>query len=178
MVKLARIHTSSPHYGKNAPLLTIQIASSAFLSIDIQTYFTKHDISPSEFHYINVSTVAASASEFLSMGDALSKANALIEKATSADALLSTPFISKHVIFSDAVTRVLSPLDGRSEVGKFLCIGMNYIDHCTEQNVPVPEVPLVFSKFGSCVVGPGDASKLHAYNDCCCSDFTYLCISI
>ena len=42
-------------------------------------------------------------------------------------------------------------------VGKFLCIGMNYVDHCAEQNVPVPAVPLVFSKFGSCVVGPGDA---------------------
>ena len=33
---------------------------------------------------------------------------------------------------------------------------MNYIDHCTEQNCPVPTVPLVFNKFGSCIVGPGD----------------------
>ena len=33
---------------------------------------------------------------------------------------------------------------------------MNYVDHCVEQNVPVPSVPLVFSKFGSCVCGPGD----------------------
>ncbi len=27
-------------------------------------------------------------------------------------------------------------------------------DHCTEQNVPIPEEPLVFSKFGDCIVGP------------------------
>ena len=33
---------------------------------------------------------------------------------------------------------------------------MNYVDHCTEQNVPVPSVPLVFSKFGSCIIGPDE----------------------
>lgn len=33
---------------------------------------------------------------------------------------------------------------------------MNYVDHCEEQGVPVPKVPLVFSKFGTCIVGPGD----------------------
>ena len=33
---------------------------------------------------------------------------------------------------------------------------MNYVDHCTEQNIEVPTVPLVFSKFGSCIVGPTD----------------------
>jgi 2-keto-4-pentenoate hydratase/2-oxohepta-3-ene-1,7-dioic acid hydratase in catechol pathway len=27
-------------------------------------------------------------------------------------------------------------------------------DHCTEQNVPIPEEPLVFSKFGDCIIGP------------------------
>ena len=38
---------------------------------------------------------------------------------------------------------------------------MNYVDHCTEQNVPVPTVPLVFSKFGSCIVGPGDGIPIY-----------------
>jgi len=32
---------------------------------------------------------------------------------------------------------------------------MNYKDHCTEQDLPIPEEPVVFSKFGSnCIVGP------------------------
>ena len=160
MVKLARIQTSSPLHGKS-PLLTIQIPSSSFLSTEVQSYFTENDIPPSEPHYINISSIASSASAFLSLGaDALAKAHALIENATSPDASLTSPFFSRHVIFHEEVTRILSPLDGRSEVGKFLCIGMNYIDHCTEQNVPVPTVPLVFSKFGSCVVGPGDSSEL------------------
>jgi acylpyruvate hydrolase len=40
--------------------------------------------------------------------------------------------------------------------GKILCIGQNYADHCAEQNKPLPERPILFSKFPSCVIGPGD----------------------
>ena len=39
------------------------------------------------------------------------------------------------------------------------------MDHCTEQNVPVPTVPLVFSKFGSCIVGQGDGIPLYHGGD-------------
>ena len=28
---------------------------------------------------------------------------------------------------------------------KILCVGKNYVDHCTEQNVPVPTEPIIFS---------------------------------
>lgn len=33
---------------------------------------------------------------------------------------------------------------------------MNYIDHCTEQNIPVPEQPVIFNKFPSSLAGPND----------------------
>lgn len=33
-------------------------------------------------------------------------------------------------------------------------MGMNYKDHCEEQNVPVPEEPIFFNKFASCLHGP------------------------
>ena len=33
---------------------------------------------------------------------------------------------------------------------------MNYTDHCTEQNIPVPEEPVVFNKFASALAGPND----------------------
>lgn len=33
---------------------------------------------------------------------------------------------------------------------------MNYVDHCKEQNVPVPKEPIIFSKFASSIVGPYD----------------------
>jgi len=38
--------------------------------------------------------------------------------------------------------------------GKIIGIGLNYMDHCREQNVKVPERPLVFAKFGTAVNGP------------------------
>lgn len=33
---------------------------------------------------------------------------------------------------------------------------MNYTDHCAEQNIPVPEQPVIFNKFPSSLAGPND----------------------
>jgi 2-keto-4-pentenoate hydratase/2-oxohepta-3-ene-1,7-dioic acid hydratase in catechol pathway len=52
------------------------------------------------------------------------------------------------------LVQLLAPL---SNPPKLVAIGLNYMDHCREQNVPVPERPLVFAKFASSIVGPGDA---------------------
>jgi len=38
--------------------------------------------------------------------------------------------------------------------GKIIGIGLNYMDHCREQNVKIPERPLVFAKYGTAVTGP------------------------
>ncbi|XP_065827345.1 fumarylacetoacetate hydrolase domain-containing protein 2-like [Oscarella lobularis] len=43
---------------------------------------------------------------------------------------------------------------------KVICIGMNYVDHCTEQNVPVPKEPVIFSKFASAITDPGSPVSL------------------
>lgn len=45
---------------------------------------------------------------------------------------------------------------------KLICIGMNYYDHCTEQNFPVPKEPVIFSKFASAIAAPGDPIALDA----------------
>ena len=37
---------------------------------------------------------------------------------------------------------------------KVICIGLNYDDHCREQNVARPESPIVFVKFPSAINGP------------------------
>ena len=42
------------------------------------------------------------------------------------------------------------------QVGKFICIGLNYSDHAAESNMPVPKEPIVFMKATSCIVGPND----------------------
>ncbi|XP_013185152.1 fumarylacetoacetate hydrolase domain-containing protein 2 [Amyelois transitella] len=50
-----------------------------------------------------------------------------------------------------------APITGMDKV---LCIGLNYKDHCEEQNLTPPPVPMIFSKFASCVIGPNDVLKL------------------
>lgn len=44
--------------------------------------------------------------------------------------------------------------------GKIICIGRNYVAHAREHNADVPEVPLLFLKPPSSVIGPGDAIVL------------------
>jgi 2-keto-4-pentenoate hydratase/2-oxohepta-3-ene-1,7-dioic acid hydratase in catechol pathway len=36
-----------------------------------------------------------------------------------------------------------------------VAIGLNYMDHCREQNIEPPEAPIIFAKFPNAVVGPG-----------------------
>ena len=40
--------------------------------------------------------------------------------------------------------------------GKLICIGLNYRDHAAESNMPLPERPVVFSKFATAVIAPGE----------------------
>ena len=40
--------------------------------------------------------------------------------------------------------------------GKVVCIGLNYRDHAEESGLPLPKMPVVFSKFSSCVIAPGE----------------------
>lgn len=44
--------------------------------------------------------------------------------------------------------------------GKVICIGLNYRDHAEESGLPIPEAPLVFSKFTTSVIGPDEAVVL------------------
>merc|ERR1711920_799049 len=62
-----------------------------------------------------------------------------------------------------ASVRVLAPI---YDPEKVLCVGMNYRDHCTEQNFPIPEVPLLFNKFASSIIGPGE--DITAYREITC----------
>jgi len=40
--------------------------------------------------------------------------------------------------------------------GKLICIGLNYRDHAAESNMAIPEQPVVFSKFTTAVIAPGE----------------------
>ena len=42
------------------------------------------------------------------------------------------------------------------QVGKLVCIGLNYSDHAAETNNPIPASPIIFMKATSAIVGPDD----------------------
>ncbi|MRT42823.1 ureidoglycolate lyase [Enterobacteriaceae bacterium RIT702] len=46
------------------------------------------------------------------------------------------------------------------QIGKFICIGLNYADHAAETGADIPLEPVVFSKWTSAVVGPNDAVRI------------------
>ena len=49
------------------------------------------------------------------------------------------------------VARLGAPVPTPAQV---FAIGLNYRDHAEEANLPIPDVPMVFTKFPSCIVGP------------------------
>lgn len=58
---------------------------------------------------------------------------------------------SRHVLGRTKV-EILAPV---TDPEKVICIGMNYSDHCAEQNIAIPTVPIVFSKFPNAITHPG-----------------------
>jgi 2-keto-4-pentenoate hydratase/2-oxohepta-3-ene-1,7-dioic acid hydratase in catechol pathway len=73
---------------------------------------------------------------------ALKTAHAVVARATDDGVGLLAP----------ARVRLLAPLP---RPGKIFGIGLNYRDHAAETGSQIPEVPLVFSKAVTAVVGPG-----------------------
>jgi len=58
----------------------------------------------------------------------------------------SLPLVADPVRFGSCV----------NNVGKFICIGLNYADHAAESGVAVPSEPVVFMKATSAITGPND----------------------
>ncbi len=57
----------------------------------------------------------------------------------------------------DAGTRI-GPCVGN--VGKFVCVGLNYSDHAAESGLEVPPEPVLFFKATSAIVGPNDSIEI------------------
>ena len=58
-----------------------------------------------------------------------------------------------------ADTKLLSPVP---DLGKVLCIGLNYRDHAIETGAAIPTEPVVFNKLKGCLCGPEDEVPLPA----------------
>ncbi|WP_395446252.1 ureidoglycolate lyase (plasmid) [Aminobacter sp. UC22_36] len=46
------------------------------------------------------------------------------------------------------------------EIGKFICIGLNYADHAAESGLPIPAEPIIFIKVNSAICGPNDTVRI------------------
>lgn len=46
------------------------------------------------------------------------------------------------------------------QVGKFICIGLNYSDHAAETGAAIPDEPIVFMKATSSICGPNDGIEI------------------
>ena len=64
-------------------------------------------------------------------------------------------------------TRRLPAVKGRprlgppvGNVGKFVAIGLNFVDHAKETNSPIPSDPIVFFKANTSISGPNDPIML------------------
>ena len=53
--------------------------------------------------------------------------------------------------------RLLAPV---TDPQKVLCVGLNYADHARESGAAIPGEPVLFSKFPSALIGPGDTILL------------------
>jgi 2-keto-4-pentenoate hydratase/2-oxohepta-3-ene-1,7-dioic acid hydratase in catechol pathway len=53
--------------------------------------------------------------------------------------------------------QLLAPV---GDPGKIMCIGQNYRDHCEEQNQPIPERAILFSKYATTINDPNGQVRL------------------
>ncbi len=65
----------------------------------------------------------------------------------------------KGLLVECSRVRLLAPVP---RPGKLICIGLNYRDHAAESKMKIPERPVVFSKFTTSVVAPGEPVMLPA----------------
>jgi 2-keto-4-pentenoate hydratase/2-oxohepta-3-ene-1,7-dioic acid hydratase in catechol pathway len=89
----------------------------------------------------------SSMREFLEQGDsAMEKAKQVLESAKSSDDSYS----------AEQVTLKAPVPDPR----KVICVGLNYADHAAESGAAIPPEPVLFSKYPTAIIGPGEAILL------------------
>lgn len=80
---------------------------------------------------------------FLQQGEAALNIARQLEHSAAPDAALSE-------------VKLLAPIANPSKV---VAIGLNYMDHCREQKVEPPKAPLIFTKFSTAIIGPGETIR-------------------
>ncbi len=99
-----------------------------------------------DLHNTSQGNLPADMRSFLELGQAgMEKAEATIKQALS----------NEQTISMDAL-KIGPPILNPS---KIVAIGLNYMDHCREQNVEPPKSPIIFTKFSTSIIGQGDTIR-------------------
>ncbi len=74
----------------------------------------------------------------------------------------ATPIIKEAVLTGASFplaseVKLLAPMP---RPPKIICIGLNYRDHAIESKLEIPKIPVVFSKYPSVTIGPGESIVL------------------
>ncbi len=85
-------------------------------------------------------------------GRLFQQAKGLYEQLTEAEQSLGGASLETGLI-PRSQARLLAPVP---RPGKLICIGLNYRDHAEESKMKIPETPVVFSKFTTSVIAPGE----------------------
>jgi 2-keto-4-pentenoate hydratase/2-oxohepta-3-ene-1,7-dioic acid hydratase in catechol pathway len=95
-----------------------------------------------------VSNQSLSAADLLQCFDLES---GFLEKAATAIADGNLPRLNRQKV------EICEPVPRPS---KIICIGLNYRDHAEESGMAIPQSPIIFSKFSSCVIGARQPIRL------------------
>ena len=69
---------------------------------------------------------------------------------------------SPREVFGRSDVELLAPVPTPQ---KFICIGLNYLDHAIESGKEVPTTPVIFTKYNNAVIGPGHPIELPSVSD-------------
>jgi len=69
---------------------------------------------------------------------------------------------SSEAILERSIVTLKAPIP---HPGKIICLGLNYRDHAEESNQPLPDYPVVFTKYANSVIGSGEAIVLPKVTD-------------
>ena len=61
------------------------------------------------------------------------------------------------VRYKDSSVKLLPPIP---DPLKIVCLGLNYRDHAIESGAPIPKEPILFSKYATALIGPGEVIVL------------------
>lgn len=80
----------------------------------------------------------------------------VIESVCSGETKLDDVHPSDRLLPLSSV-RLLAPIPTPR---KFICVGLNYLDHAKESGAEIPKVPTIFNKFATTVIGPNESIVL------------------